>query len=355
MAISWGGVKKYEGCVVSEMERNGYSDSDFYALVYDRHIACGACTGTGWDGAVKGPDETGFTVVTEQNQARWPYNAIGDSVPLDWYPGKDYMQHEAEGRWITTMNLMDGAYAWSRERQDAEKAMLSPEERKQTPYTVLHALGYHPGIRDRKIALALSDRTELAYSPTSGAYPGRGVPKPDGFQCAVCGGTGEVPHPEGGQFRWIEYGTTRFGGGGYCRIDATDEVKELYAAWVKENERKRQESYERVKRYEALTELARGKRIRVTRGRKVPIGTEGVVFWHGASAYGDRVGFNDDQGETFWTAATNVEVLAWDDDHEQWGIATQMVSTEPGDYSALRVTAHGWVTSPGYLYAGSVR
>ncbi len=57
-----------------------------------------------------------------------------------------------------------------------------------------------------------------------------------------------------------------------------------------------------------------GKRVRVVRGRKVPIGTEGTVFWKGMGrAYGYsriipmRVRMKTDAGETIWINAGNVE------------------------------------------------
>jgi hypothetical protein len=57
----------------------------------------------------------------------------------------------------------------------------------------------------------------------------------------------------------------------------------------------------------------RGMPVRVVKGRKVPIGTEGHVFWSDADKYsrtgGWRIGFKDAAGETHWTSADNVEVI----------------------------------------------
>lgn len=50
-----------------------------------------------------------------------------------------------------------------------------------------------------------------------------------------------------------------------------------------------------------------GIRVRVVCGRKVPIGTEGIVVWMGAGQYGERVGIKDDAGTVFWTALKNVD------------------------------------------------
>lgn len=59
---------------------------------------------------------------------------------------------------------------------------------------------------------------------------------------------------------------------------------------------------------EAEKTVRKGCDVVVVRGRKVPRGTEGRVFWVGDSPYGVRVGINTPSGETVWTAAGNVEV-----------------------------------------------
>lgn len=63
-----------------------------------------------------------------------------------------------------------------------------------------------------------------------------------------------------------------------------------------------------------------GKRVKVIKGRKVPHGTEGEVFWvkrYDNSKYGDpwgiysvtKVGIRDDAGEAHFTAIGNVEIM----------------------------------------------
>jgi hypothetical protein len=56
-------------------------------------------------------------------------------------------------------------------------------------------------------------------------------------------------------------------------------------------------------------EPAKGRRLRVVKGRKVPIGTEGLCIWLGDGAYGTRVGIKDDAGTVHWTAATNTVAI----------------------------------------------
>lgn len=62
------------------------------------------------------------------------------------------------------------------------------------------------------------------------------------------------------------------------------------------------------------------KRVVVVKGRKVPVGTEGEVFWMGSrdySKYGDpwgiytyvRVGIRTDSGDVHWTDVNNIKVI----------------------------------------------
>lgn len=55
----------------------------------------------------------------------------------------------------------------------------------------------------------------------------------------------------------------------------------------------------------------KGATVKVVKGRKVPIGTEGTVFWIGEDQYSRvgamRLGFKDAEGTTHWTALSNVE------------------------------------------------
>lgn len=87
--------------------------------------------------------------------------------------------------------------------------------------------------------------------------------------------------------------------------DATEEVKAAYAAYV---ERREAEAREAARIREAKT-IARYKDVRVVKGRKVPIGTTGRVFWYGPTQYGYRVGIETASGERMFTAASNVEVI----------------------------------------------
>lgn len=57
----------------------------------------------------------------------------------------------------------------------------------------------------------------------------------------------------------------------------------------------------------------KGMEVEVVKGRKVPKGTKGVVFWVGESTFGYtttwRVGFKTAEGEKHFTALSNVEAV----------------------------------------------
>lgn len=135
-----------------------------------------------------------------------------------------------------------------------------------------------------------------------------------------------VWNPATGRTEQIEYASTR--GWTYpngAAVDATPEVRALYDAWVAERAvaaRARREARE------ALVPAV-GRTVRVTKGRKVPIGTTGRVGWFGPDrfaraihssmadtldqvTYGAfRVGIDTPSGRVF-TNASNVTVEAGD-------------------------------------------
>jgi len=72
-----------------------------------------------------------------------------------------------------------------------------------------------------------------------------------------------------------EYDTTRYAGGGWANVDATEEVRrkadEWLVNWAYRNNKLADERQAKA--------VERGKLVRVVAGRKVPTGTEGKVFW----------------------------------------------------------------------------
>lgn len=123
-----------------------------------------------------------------------------------------------------------------------------------------------------------------------------------------------VPDGKGG-FRWEEYASDNSycGGqyaGGRATVDAPESLKVEAKAWLAEQERL---AYEREMRERAEREArtpTKGKVVRVVKGRKVAVGTEGTVVWYGDGYYGKRVGIKDAAGTVHWTAADNVTVIA---------------------------------------------
>lgn len=107
------------------------------------------------------------------------------------------------------------------------------------------------------------------------------------------------------QLREIVYASTRFGCPGCgAKIDATDEVKEKAREWLATwaGEKWDLENAAQSKRVEI------GRDIEVVRGRKIPIGTRGRIFWKGATRWGERVGIEQIDGERVFTAIGNVEI-----------------------------------------------
>jgi len=124
-----------------------------------------------------------------------------------------------------------------------------------------------------------------------------------------------------GSIKRVEYATTR--GWTYLNgaaVDATPEVREKAAKF-----------YAALALAANLSKAAAtarkpeiGKRVKVVKGRNVPKGTEGDIFWVGEGRYFGpvpryrtgawstaaprRLGIRDDAGTTHWTAETNVEV-----------------------------------------------
>jgi len=67
---------------------------------------------------------------------------------------------------------------------------------------------------------------------------------------------------------------------------------------------------------EANGKIIKGTDVVVVRGRKTPIGTEGVVFWLGEDNYGKvKAGIKDAEGNTIWIALSNL-VAKWSNEYQ---------------------------------------
>jgi hypothetical protein len=101
---------------------------------------------------------------------------------------------------------------------------------------------------------------------------------------------------KGYHFRNVETGSTRHAGGFIATVDATEEVKEAYRAWVEAQ----MESIraERAANDAKIPEVGTAVTVieAVTRGKnKVAAGEVGVVFWRGGNRYGDMYGAKYDR------------------------------------------------------------
>lgn len=120
---------------------------------------------------------------------------------------------------------------------------------------------------------------------------------------------------EKGTIEYEEYDTTRFGGGGYATIDISlDKVNE----WWKKAKDVQAEAIKQKMRREA-EEVSRGKVVIVNRGRKVPHGVTGEVFWIKRVNYDPyqrdwcwktKIGLKDESGNVYWTYVDNVDVVS---------------------------------------------
>lgn len=88
-------------------------------------------------------------------------------------------------------------------------------------------------------------------------------------------------------------------------IDATPEV---IAIWEAKKAAEIKAQRERQELIDLMTP-AKGKRLEVIRGRKVPHGTTGICFWIGNGGYGMSVGIKDANGNVHFTAINNVQVV----------------------------------------------
>lgn len=113
----------------------------------------------------------------------------------------------------------------------------------------------------------------------------------------------------------IQFATTRGGCGAAFSSHpcATHEVKAKYEAWLINHQRVLSERAAEVERSNPTF----GKKVKVVKGRKVPVGSVGEIFWRGASQFGqsrwaplqERVGIRLLDGTKVFTTLTNVEVM----------------------------------------------
>jgi hypothetical protein len=102
---------------------------------------------------------------------------------------------------------------------------------------------------------------------------------------------------------------------------ATEDAPELLATWEANEKaaraiavREEQDLARLAQASERARTPLKGAKVKVVKGRKVPVGTTGEIIWYGETQYGMRVGLVADtadgekSGDPLWTAADNVEV-----------------------------------------------
>jgi hypothetical protein len=89
------------------------------------------------------------------------------------------------------------------------------------------------------------------------------------------------------------------------RPDATPRVLQAYKDW---KDREAEAARWAAEFEEAKTPRC-GKEVKVVRGRKVPVGTTGRIFWTGSMLYGVAIGVQTKTGEKFFTSIKNIEVV----------------------------------------------
>lgn len=116
-------------------------------------------------------------------------------------------------------------------------------------------------------------------------------------------------------------GTTRFGGtdDNSASVDLAEEHVPAYREYLISEQARALQAADVANWSRAIHAAVRpeskGQTVKVVRGRKTPIGTVGQIIWTGEDNYGnDRIGLRTAEGETHFTAASNVEVIVDSDD-----------------------------------------
>lgn len=118
-----------------------------------------------------------------------------------------------------------------------------------------------------------------------------------------------------------------------CEIDLAPEYKaDVDAFYEAARVRSEQAAYARrcEEAHKRLLEPRVGFQARVISGRKVKIGTVGIITWSDPQgAYGPRVGIKDASGTVQYTAASNVERVVEKLDGEDWLAVERRLHVEP--------------------------
>lgn len=108
----------------------------------------------------------------------------------------------------------------------------------------------------------------------------------------------------------VYLGCSEFGKEREAEVDATPEILAAYQAKIAADTARREAELEAKREQEAqsrIREIKRGHQAIVARGRKVPRGIEGRVFWLGRQRFGWRAGLETEAGETIWIDVANLD------------------------------------------------
>jgi len=112
----------------------------------------------------------------------------------------------------------------------------------------------------------------------------------------------------------VVYNSTRYAGGGSCTIDATPDTLEKARNWLTSWAIE----FLQNKHTKDSTTPVCGRKVRVVKGRKVPKGTEGILFWMDATpqhytkigiATSEEKDGNGQYTDVVWSYLKNVEVV----------------------------------------------
>lgn len=92
--------------------------------------------------------------------------------------------------------------------------------------------------------------------------------------------------------------------------------KDLDYTVDQENLNQLHEILDRKKKLEEAHRITYHKLVKVVRGRKVPIGTEGEIMWMGNNGFGPAVGIRLLDGKVVFTAQKNVQAITVDEQFE---------------------------------------
>ena len=119
---------------------------------------------------------------------------------------------------------------------------------------------------------------------------------------------------EKGEIVEINYDTTRCGGGGWAKIDATEDViRKVYRYYYNSC----RYAFDNFYNIQQAKEVKVGDDLKVVRGRKIPAGSVGKCFWRGTRynyysyRYEERVGI-EIKGERFFIPLEYVEVIGFE-------------------------------------------